>query len=446
VSDLGDTPARADARLDAGEPSLVCIGSSHETASLAARERFAIVGARGVQLVAELTAHPDVLEVVPVATCNRSEVYLAVADVDAVVPVAVAAFARLAGADPEELSTMLVARVEQAAVEHLFRVAAGIESVIVGEAQIQGQLKESLAAAHAAGTTGPLLDRLFRHALEVGKQVRTDTGIGIGQASVGSVAAELVRQRLGDIDGRRVLVVGAGEMSMLAVRALRDRGAADVVVANRSPERAQAVATACDGVAVPFADLDAQLALCDVVISSTSAPHAVVTVERLAPIVEARGGRPMTLLDLAVPRDIEPGVGELPGCHLFDLDDLEHVVATNIEGRTAEVAAAEGIVDGAAMEFGQWRRERTVGPAIAALRARAEVVRVRELERFDSRLAHLAPEDRRRIEQLTRSIVNKLLHEPSVRLREAAGAGADTHAVLAGALEQLLGPVDAADA
>lgn len=400
-------------------PSIICVGPSHKTASLAARERFAFVGSAGHELAGELLAHPDVLEVVALSTCNRSELYLVASDPDVAMSVAVAAFARLADADPAELSAMLAVWRDEAAVEHLFRVAAGIESVVVGEAEIQGQIKQALAEAQEWHASGPVLDRLFRDALTAGKTVRTQTGIGSGHASVGSVAAELVCRCLGDLDGRRVLLVGAGDVAELVARSLAARGAAQVYVANRSALRAERLASRFGGQVVPFEQLDAELAHCDVVVSSTNAPHPMLTRERVARAVR---GRPLVLVDLAVPRDIEPGAGDLPGCHLYDLDDLGVVVADTRASRAGEVAHATDLVRCAAREFATWRRTLVAVPAIRALREHAERIRTAEFDRFAAKIGHLAPEDVRRIDQLTRSVVNKLLHQPTVRLRSEATA------------------------
>jgi glutamyl-tRNA reductase len=399
------------------------VGPSHKTASLAARERFALVGAAATQLTAELHGHPDVLEVAGVATCNRSELYLVVTDVQATLPVVVAEFARLAAADPVELSTMLAVRSERQAVEHMLRVAAGVESVVIGEPQIQGQLKQARERAQDAGTCGPLLDRLFRAALEAGKRVRTETRVGAGRASVGSVAADLVASRLGTLEGRRVLVVGAGKMGELAVRSLRARGVEEVVVANRSPDRAARLAERCQTDAVTFEQLDQLLARVDAVVTSTNAPHAVIGIERMREVMARRGGRPLVLVDLAVPRDVDPAVGDVPGCHLFDLDDLEHVVAETMQLRGRELEAVETIIRQVADEFVQWRASRPAVPAIVELREAAEALRRAEFERFERRTPHLAPEDRRRVEQLTRSIVNRLLHAPTEQLRQRAERG-----------------------
>jgi glutamyl-tRNA reductase len=361
-----------------------------------------------------------VLEVVSVATCNRSELYLLTLDSAAVLPLAVAAFARFAEADPEELSTMLAVREERGAVEHLMRVAAGVESVVIGEAQIQGQLKEALERAHKEKTCGPVLDRLFRGALEAGKRVRSTTRIGEGRASVGSVAAQLLEQRLGTLEGKNILILGAGSMGSLVATTLQEHGISSVRVANRDGARAARVAEQAGALPTTFENLEAELAWCDAVVSSTAAPHPVITKDVVARAMEQRDERPLVLVDLAVPRDVEASVADLPACHLFDLDDLEHVVAATLDMRSREVDAVHSIVRAASSEFAEWRRGQDAVPAILAMRSAAEQIRDEEFARYASRHDHLAPEDRRRVEQLTRSIVNRVLHGPTVHLRASA--------------------------
>jgi len=402
---------------------IVCVGASHQTASLASRERFALSGERGRLLCEELAAHHEVLEVAAIATCNRSELYLVARDVESVTRVAVAALARLADADAAELATMLAVRVDGAAIEHLFRVAGGIESVVTGEAQIQGQLREARETALDAGTSGPVLDRLFRRAVEIGKRARTETRIGAGRASIGSVAAELVAStRGGSLDDALVVVVGAGKMGGLAARSLAQRGARRIDVANRSRERAERVAAACgaEGVGVTFGEIDDELERCDAVVSCTNAPHVVLGRERIAAAMQQRGGRPLVLVDLAVPRDIDPECAEIDGVHVFDLDDLERVVSETLHVRSEEIDAVEQLARDGTHEFLSWLRAEAATPQIRALRERAEQLRQAELERFLARMTHLAPEDRQRIDQLTRGIVNRLLHAPTMQLREAA--------------------------
>lgn len=401
------------------DPVVLCVGLSHKTASLAARERFALIGQRARDLCAEVHAHHSVLEVVSVATCNRSEIYLLATDPEATTALVVGALARFAQAQPEELSTLLAVRSERAAVHHLLRVAAGAESVVVGEAEIQGQLKQALDAAHTNQTCGPVLDRLFRAALETGKRVRCDTGIGEGHASVGSVAARLVTERLGGLEDARILVIGAGEMGALVTRSLNAHGAGTIRIANRDGARSARLAEQVGVEPTTLGQIVEELAWCDAVVTSTAAPHHIVTCERVAEAMQVRHNRPLVLVDLAVPRDVESGVADMPGCHLFDLDDLERVVSSTMETRQADLAQVERFVDAATEEFLVWRRQQEAVPAIVAMRNAAEQLRLREYERFAGKLTHLAAEDRQRVEHLTRSLVNRLLHEPTIRLREA---------------------------
>ncbi len=402
---------------------IVCVGTSHQTASLAARERFALSSPRGKQLCERLAARDDVDELVAIATCNRSELYLATSDPDLVVAATIDALAELAQVDADELSTVLVVHVGQAAAEHLFRTAGGIESVVVGEAQIQGQLRTAHEHARETGTCGALLDRLFRRAIETGKRARSTTRIGEGHASVGSVAAELVAShRGGSLDDARVVVVGAGKMGSLAARSLADRGARRIDVANRNIERASAVVecTGAEGYGVPFTELDAELRSCDVLVSCTNAPHVLITPERIQRAMDERGGRDLVLVDLAVPRDIDPACGQLEGVQAFDLDDLERIVNETLQVRAEEVAAVEQLACEAASEFAAWQRAERATPRVRAMREMAEQVRVEELERLLERLPDVDDATRDRLEQLTRRIVNRMLHEQTRQLRRDA--------------------------
>ncbi|MCW2956913.1 MAG: glutamyl-tRNA reductase [Thermoleophilia bacterium] len=401
--------------------TIVCIGASHQTASLAARERFALVGSKGRELSAHLAEHPDVLEVAALATCNRSELYVVAHDAAAVARAAIDAFAQLAEATSEEVATMLVVREDDEAVEHLLRVAGGIESVVTGEAQIQGQLRDTHEAAMDAKTCGPVLDRLFRLAVETGKRARTETTIGDGRASIGSIAAELVATRVGGLEEARMVVVGAGKMGGLAARSLAQRGVKRIDIVNRNEARAERVAASIGGgVGVGFDQLHAELVQSDAVVSSTNATHLVLRREMIEAVMAERPERPLVLVDLAVPRDIDATCAEIANVHVFDLDDLERVVAETLDVRTDAVEDVEEMARGGAEEFARWLRSLAATPAIREMRDRAEELRTSELERFLARMPHLTVEEQQRIDQLTRGIVNRLLHEPTVRLREAA--------------------------
>ena len=302
---------------------------------------------------------------------------------------------------------------EEAAL-HLFRVAAGLDSLVPGEGEILGQVRD----AYEAGAHGPVLDRLFREALRVGKKVRTETAINESPASVSSAAAALAQQVFGDLSGCRVLLVGAGEVSELAARALAARGATIAAVTSRTQANAEKLADAFDARAVPFAGLGSELEHADVVVSSTSSAEPILSREQ----VPDRKGRPLFVIDLAVPRDVDPGVAQLEDCYLYDIDDLQAVVRESLSGRRREAERAEAIVEHEAERFRDWQASLRVVPAIASLRERAESIRSGELAKAESRLEGLSESERRTVESITTQIVNKLLHVPIVRLKQAAAA------------------------
>jgi glutamyl-tRNA reductase len=305
--------------------------------------------------------------------------------------------------------------------------------MVPGEGEILGQVRDAFEAA----PTGPILDHVFRQALHAGKKVRSETAIGESPASVSSAAAALAQQVFGDLEGRRVLVIGAGKAGELAARALAARGATIASIANRSPERGAAVAELVGAVAVPFDRLDAELEQADVVVAATGAPGIVLRREQVAATLRGRKGRPLFLIDIAVPRDLDPGINDLDGCYLYDIDDLEAVVAASLAGRRREASRAESIIGEEADRYREWKTALDVVPAVAALRARAEEIRLGELERAEGRLAKLDDGERRIVEAITAQIVAKILHLPTVRMKEAA---ATPNGVLyADALQHLFG-------
>ncbi len=309
------------------------------------------------------------------------------------------------------------------AVRHLFGVAAGLDSMIVGEAEIQGQVKRAYELALVEGVTGPITNRLFRDALSAGKRARTETAIGRARVSVSSVAVELARGALGELESRRVLVIGAGENGELTAKALRERGVETVFVANRRYDRAIGLAQRFGGHAVRFDDLPGELQQADIVVSATASPHLIVGREELELVMEGRGGRPLLLIDIAVPRDIDSTVRELPGITLFDMDDLQREVARNLSGREAEVVRVRAIIEQEVERFGDWLGSLDVVPTIAALRKRGEQIIERVLRENEGRWESLAEVDRRRVELLARTIVSRMLHEPTLRMKGAAERG-----------------------
>jgi len=386
---------------------IVLVGVSHHRAPVELRERAALGREQAAELARVLKGESG--EAVCLSTCNRTELYLADESGEDAERRAEAALLAL----ESELGPALYRLGDEAAALHLFRVAAGLDSMVPGEGEILGQVR----TAYNAGAPGPVLDRLFRQALHAGRKARVETAIGESPASVSSAAAALAEQVFGDLRGRKVLVVGAGKIGDLAARNLLSRGADIAWIANRTADRAAGLAARFGGEALPLDRVGEQLASADVVISSTSATGWILERSQVERVVPARRGRPLFLIDLAVPRDLDPSIHELEGCYLYDIDDLQAVVAVTLAGRRREAERAEGIVAEEAERFREWQASLDVVPAIASLRARAEEIRAAELRR-----AKLSESERRAAESVTAAVVNKLLHLPTVRMKEAAAA------------------------
>ncbi len=397
--------------------SLVLVGTSHHHAPVEVRERVALDGAGAAALARELA---DGGEAVCLSTCNRTELYLVEGEPGVAERRAVEALARLADVTTGELSSVLYRLHDSAAALHAFRVAAGLDSLVPGEGEILGQVR----AAYEAGQVGPVLDRLFRHALHAGKKVRAETAIAERPTSVAAAAAALAEQVFGELEGRSVLVLGAGETAELTARSLAKRGATIAAVANRTRGPAEELARQFGARPVTLDEAVGVLTTVDVVIASTSAPDYVLREEQVAGALAPRKGLPLFLIDIAVPRDLDPAIHQLDGCYLYDIDDLEAVVAESLSGRREEAFRAEAIVAREAERFAAWHASLDVVPAIALLRERAEAIRAGELARAESLLERLPDSERRLVESVTAGIVNKLLHQPTVRLKEAA-AGAE---------------------
>jgi glutamyl-tRNA reductase len=365
---------------------LVLVGTSHHHAPVELRERVAFDADTAGEVAGRLG------EAVVLSTCNRTEIYVATDDPDAAEAQAVAV---LAAAEPA-----LYRLRDRAAALHLFRVAAGLDSLVPGEGEILGQVR----TAAESGTPGLLLDRLFRQALHAGRRVRAQTAIGESPASVSSAAAALAAQVFGELDGCRILMIGAGEVGEQAAKSLRARGAEILLTANSKTDRGE---------------LAAQLANADVVVSSTDAPGYVLDAET---VERNRRGRQLLLIDLAVPRDLDPAIHGLDDCFLYDIDDLQAIVSETLAGRRSEAERAETIVAAEAEKFHEWHASLDVVPAIASLRARAEQIREAELKKAEGVLGRLGESERSAVESLTAQIVNKLLHLPTVRMKQAAAA------------------------
>jgi glutamyl-tRNA reductase len=403
--------------------TLVVVGVSHRTAPLALRERVELDDRRAAALLASLNDHPEIEEAASLSTCNRTEIYLATNDAGAAERIVTAELA-LVGAMPRDvLSEASRTLLATEAVRHLFRVAAGLESMVVGEAEIQGQVRRSYELALSLGTSGPIINRLLQDALRVGKRVRTETGISRHRASVASVAVELARRELGDLEGRPALVIGAGKHGALTARALTDAGVQTVYVANRARDRAEDLAGRFGGRTASFDDLAAELRHCDLVLTCTACPHRVLTRRELAAAVD---GRSLVVIDTAVPRDVEPAAAELRGVTLYDLDDIQREMTRNLSAREQEARRAAPIIDEEVATFERRLASLEIVPTISALRERGRVAVERALRENESRWQSLTDDDRDRVELLARAVIRDLLHEPTLRLRQAGERGSSS--------------------
>ena len=402
---------------------LLAIGANHKTAPLALREKLALPDGRAARVLAELVGHDAVHEAVAISTCNRTEVYMVVSDPVEAESAALSCLSRQASIRPTELVSAIYSLRDLDAARHLFEVTAGLDSMIVGEAEVQGQVKRAYELALVEGVTGPVTNRLFRDALAAGKRARTETGISRSQTSVSGVAVELARTTLGDLDERTVVVIGAGANGELTAQALHAHGVKTVFVANRRYDRAIGLAQRFGGTAVRFDDLAERLPDADIVVSSTSSPHQIVGHEELAVVMAQRDDRPLLLIDIAVPRDIDPQVRDLAGVTLYDMDDLQLQVSRNLGSREAEARRARVVVREEVERFATWRASLDVVPTIAALRERGDRIVEQVMHENSGRWTSLSDDDRERVEVMARAIVSRMLHEPTLRLKGASADG-----------------------
>jgi glutamyl-tRNA reductase len=396
---------------------LLALGISHKTAPVALRERLAFTEREASEFAKEVTQTAEVREAVVISTCNRTEVYLVVGDPVRAEGDALGLLARRAGIRPTELAQEIYSPRNCDAARQLYRVTAGLESMIVGEAEIQGQVRRAHEAAMRAGCTGPLSNRLFAAALTTGKRVRSATGIGSSRVSVPSVAVDLALSVLGTLENRHVVILGAGETSELTARALADQGAGTIFVANRHADRALSLAQRFGGSVVGLDKLPDQLVRADIVLSSTSSPHPIVGREELQVVMEERAGRPLLLVDIAVPRDIDSSCGELEGVTLYDIDDLQAVVARNLSTRAGEAPRAQEIVEEEIHRFARWLGQLDTLPTVSALREHGNALVEQVLGENEGRWESASPRDLARIEAVAHAVMSKLLHEPTIRLR-----------------------------
>jgi glutamyl-tRNA reductase len=399
---------------------LLTLGVSHRTAPLALREQLALTEGRAAGVLNALVSEEPISEAAALSTCNRTELYLVTTDAVEAETAGLGVLAREAGIRPTELLGPLYSLRGPDAARHLYRVTAGLDSMILGEAEIQGQVKRAYELALVEGATGPILNRMFRGALAAGKRARTETAVGEKGVSIPSVAVELAQRNLGDLSARRVLLIGAGETSELTARALAARGSDAVFIANRGYKRAISLAEKFGGNAVRIDELPTQLASADIVVSTTNSPHHLIERSELQQIMSQRDGAPLLLIDLAVPRDIDPECREIDGVSLYDVDEVQAIVERNASGREAEARRAGGIIDAELSRFERWLGAQEVMPTVTGLRERADAIVSQVLAENATRWESLSATDRERVEMLARAIANRLLHEPTVRLKGAA--------------------------
>ena len=402
--------------------SVVVVGLNHRTVPLALLERVTIDDARLPKALHDVLSQDHVSEAVVLSTCNRTEVYVVAEKFHPAYGDLRTFFSELAFADPEELAGHLYVHDADAAAGHLFRVASGIDSAVVGEAEILGQVRRAWDIAQTENAAGSQLNLLFRHALEVGKRARTETGIGRHVASVSTAAVAMAAQHLGSLEGRSILVMGAGEMGEGMVRALASNGVSDIRIANRTWENAADLAERLGGTAIRLADLDAALSEVDLLLTGTGANSMIIEHADIERVMRARGEREILVVDVAVPRDVDPAAADIPGVTILDMDDLRAFAEAGMAERRREVASVEAMCSEELERFLAVSSAREVAPLISRLHEQSDEIRLAELERLRTRLGDLDERQLEALDSLTKGIVAKLLHQPTVRLKDAAGS------------------------
>ncbi len=397
---------------------VIAVGVSHKKTPVEVRERLAFNNVQLPSLFDRLKTTEKIAGCVILSTCNRTEIYAASKDVNAALSEIWNLLADESGMEVEELQNYLYNLTCQQAIAHLFKVSAGLDSMIVGETEILGQVARAYQIASENSASNSVLNVLFQKALKVGKQVRTETRIGYGVSSVGSAAVELAKQTFGDIQNCSVLLIGAGEMGELVARNMAANSASEVMVCNRSHDKAQKLALQFDGCAAPFEKLFDCICLADLVVSCTAATDYIITKEQLASLIKTRGGKPIFLIDLAVPRDIEQESNQLENVHLYNIDDLQSIVDENLKERKLEAEKAEKIVGKAINNFLKWLNSCSAVPVIKALCEKGEEIRDAELEKALRKFSPLTEREEKVLRSMANSIVNKLLHSPIIQLRK----------------------------
>lgn len=396
---------------------LYLLGVSHRTAPVDLRERLDFSSRDVGTAVEALTARTSAAETVVLSTCNRSELYVVSDHLTQTRQDLVTFLSDYHKVPADDFVPHLFAREDAEVVHHLFRVAAGLDSLVVGEPQVLGQVKDAFSVAADRRCSGPVLNRLFHSAFGVGKRVRTETGLGEGAVSVSFAAVQLARKIFGKLEGRRVLVIGAGEMGTLTAQHLRAQGVGEIVITGRTLARAAEIAAAVGGTPAPWSELMIVLAQADIVITATGSQIPIITRANVESVMGRRRRDPLFIIDIAIPRDVEPGAGDIEQVFLYNVDDLQAIVQENLSRRSAEIRKAEDIVAEEVGKFMAWQRSRGAVPTVVALRQRFDAIRKSELQRLDGKLAGLDAEERGRVDEVTRLIVEKLLLEPTEQLK-----------------------------
>jgi glutamyl-tRNA reductase len=390
---------------------------SHKTAPVELRERLDFSSRDLGAAVEALASRPGAAESVVLSTCNRSEMYVAAEDIARANDELVSFLSDFHQLAPSEFVPHLFAYQDAEAVRHLFRVAAGLDSLVVGEPQILGQVKEAYSTASERRSSGPLLNKLFHTSFAVGKRVRTETALGEGAVSVSFAAVQLARKIFGKLTGRRVLVIGAGEMGQLTAQHLRSQGVGEIVITSRTLARAEELAQAVEGTAAPWSELMNVLAPADIVITATGSQLPVLNRAHIEAVMGRRRRDPLFIIDIAIPRDVDPTAGDIEQVFLYNVDDLQAIVQENLSRRTVEMDRAERIVTEEVNRFMAWHRSRGAIPTVVALRQRFDAIRRAELQRLDGKLTGLPPDARAKVDEITRLIMEKLLLEPTEQLK-----------------------------
>ena len=414
---------------------LFLLGINHDTAPVDLRERLNFSEGDLSETLVALSTRPGCGEAVVLSTCNRVELYVRCDDLDEARTELTRFLSDFHGVDPAALAPHLYGLASSEAAQHLFRVAAGLDSLVVGEPQILGQVKEAYTTASEIGCTGSLLNKLFHCSFAAGKRVRSETELGEGAVSISYAAVALARKIFGSLADHNVLLVGAGEMSELTAVHLKAQQVSRIVVINRTASQAENLAEKIGGEAIPWTEMQQVLATTDVVVTATGSPTPIITSNQVEAVMRTRRNRPLFIMDIAVPRDVEASAGTIEQVFLYNIDDLQAIVSENLARRSAQITKAEVIVAEEVNGFMTWLRSRRAVPTLVALRQRFEVIRQAELKRLESKLASLAPADRARVEDVTRLIVEKLLSTPTERLKELSNA--ETVRMYGDALNQL---------